>query len=776
MPNTKSPPDAEPITQQVEPTQPTQRIRAPVPGHTRPGAAPTQPGQIRPTSPLAGRAPTQPGTAPVAKPPASQRAAHIKDFEIVRPLGRGGMAHVYLGRREDGTEAAVKLLLPQFAKDAEILRRFMLEMRAMSSLEHENVVRILEVGEHKGQWFMATELMDAGSMRDLTVQSGGRVAPPVAAALALMLLRGLGAAHAKAIVHRDVKPANVMLRSDGVAKLADFGIARTLDLPGLTKTGLLMGTPAYMSPEQARGEKLDHRSDLFSAGVVLFELLCGFNPYVGSNESASIVNVLTRDAPLLFEIDPALPPALESVVARLLTRDLTNRIQSAQEAQQLLLTAYPMLETDAHQLVAQALADPAASLKQWAQQAAVEHLQRGELLLAGGAMKRPMAILEFARAAKLGSIPAAQRARELLGGRDPFGPPTNPKIHELEQALEADPNNHALLMQLAALHRLEQDLVRTVARYKRVVRLRPDDGFAAGQLRSLIGDEADVTFSSGHLTLKTMPPRVAPSPAPPRETTLRRAEQTLAPAMFKAPPPPNGLRAKLPSLVMGLVVLGLLVWGVRGIGRFISTASEESARVGQELHEGIEKGRASTGTAAAITQKAGALRAGTEAEWQRIAKLVESDPEQAEPALVTFLDDNPKSPHGADATFALAKLYESDGRMSSAGEEYERFRRQWPGDPRVPESLFAFARVLEAQGLLDAARRQMRSFVENHPSSPLVTKALAGEARLLEKLGDPLTARARWQDVRGRTGPADAVHGEATSALERLGEEASSDE
>jgi tetratricopeptide (TPR) repeat protein len=261
-------------------------------------------------------------------------------YEIVALLGTGGMGEVYLARDTRlQRKVALKLLPPAVAADAERMRRFVDEARTTSALNHPNILTVFEAGESGGVHFIATELVDGVTLRDRMA----RARLDVAAALdvAAQVASALGAAHAAAIVHRDIKPENVMVRSDGVVKVLDFGLAKLLEsdrtpgegptLTAGTHAGLMMGTVKYMSPEQARGLPVDARSDIFSLGVVLYEMLAGQPPFDGETASDVIAGVLTTEPPSLEHVAPEASHELHHIVAKALRKDRELRYQSVKD-------------------------------------------------------------------------------------------------------------------------------------------------------------------------------------------------------------------------------------------------------------------------------------------------------------------------------------------------------------------------------------------------------------------------------------------------------------
>ncbi|HEX9919455.1 MAG TPA: WD40 repeat domain-containing serine/threonine-protein kinase [Pyrinomonadaceae bacterium] len=257
-------------------------------------------------------------------------------YELVARLGEGGMGAVYRARRiHIGDEVAVKVLHQSFVADGDAVERFRREARAAAMLRHPNVVTIHDFGEARGSAapaYIVMELAEGSSLRAL-LRSEGRLAPARAVALMQDICAGVGAAHRRQIVHRDLKPDNIIiLPPDGegereTAKVVDFGIAKLRDLaamPTLTQAGTLMGTPYYMSPEQCRGDSLDARSDVYSLGAVLYEMLAGVPPFTAANITGVVTKHLTEPPPP-FAPGAGVPGALEDVCRRALAKDVDAR-------------------------------------------------------------------------------------------------------------------------------------------------------------------------------------------------------------------------------------------------------------------------------------------------------------------------------------------------------------------------------------------------------------------------------------------------------------------
>lgn len=263
-------------------------------------------------------------------------------YEILGILGQGGMGAVYKARdRELDRLIALKVIRPELATDPAILQRFKQELILSRNITHKNVVRIFDLGEAEGIRFISMEYVDGEDLRTL-LRRAGKFTPQEAISVIEQVCRALDSAHSEGVIHRDLKPQNIMRDRHGRIVVMDFGLARSLGDSGLTQTGALVGTLEYMSPEQAMGSTLDQRSDIFSVGLIFFELLTGKAPYHADTAIASLMKRTREDAKSASDVDASVPRSLSAIVSRCLEREPANRYHSAVELLQQLSTGKPI--------------------------------------------------------------------------------------------------------------------------------------------------------------------------------------------------------------------------------------------------------------------------------------------------------------------------------------------------------------------------------------------------------------------------------------------------
>jgi len=249
-------------------------------------------------------------------------------YRVVNRIGSGGMADVWCADDTQlGRKVALKLLHPRFARDEEFVERFRREASSAAGLQHPNVVGVFDRGEWDGTYYIAMEYLPGRSLKQL-VHDHGALDPALAVSLVVQILKAARFAHRRGIVHRDIKPHNVIVDDEGRAKVTDFGIARA-GASDMTETGSIMGTAQYLSPEQAQGHPVDARSDLYSIGVVLYELLTGHVPFTGESPVTIALKHVSEDPVPPAQLNPDVPPALDAVVMHALEKDPARRFQDA---------------------------------------------------------------------------------------------------------------------------------------------------------------------------------------------------------------------------------------------------------------------------------------------------------------------------------------------------------------------------------------------------------------------------------------------------------------
>ena len=256
----------------------------------------------------------------------------VGPYRLIERIGRGTMGVVYRAEAPDtGRQVALKVMAAELSSDEELVERFRREALSAARLTHSNITQVLDFGEEGQQLFMAMELLDGA---DLKTVIEGATAGSLSRRLSIMeqAAAGMAFVHVHGFVHRDLKPANIHLKTDGQVKIMDFGLVR-LDGSEMTRTGMVMGSPSYMAPEQIRGEKADARSDVFALGSVFYELLSGRRAFPGKGLAAIMMGVLEGTPERLSGGAIEIPPVVETVVGRCLRKAAKERYQTAGELQ-----------------------------------------------------------------------------------------------------------------------------------------------------------------------------------------------------------------------------------------------------------------------------------------------------------------------------------------------------------------------------------------------------------------------------------------------------------
>lgn len=263
----------------------------------------------------------------------------ISHYEVIEPVDSGGMGEVYAAvDRKLNRKVALKVLRNDIADDAGRLKRFGREAATVSSLNHPNILTVFDFDTVDDIHFVATEFVDGETLRT-RLDRAGSLSTSAAVDIGIQTALGLAAAHAAGVIHRDIKPQNLMIRSDGILKILDFGLAKftedhSLDVTTpqvLSLPGMILGTASYMSPEQARGFAIDHRTDIFSLGVVLYEMLSGVSPFRAATSADTVAALIQRDPQKLSKLRSDIPPELDRIGKKLLAKEKSDRYQTAIE-------------------------------------------------------------------------------------------------------------------------------------------------------------------------------------------------------------------------------------------------------------------------------------------------------------------------------------------------------------------------------------------------------------------------------------------------------------
>jgi serine/threonine protein kinase len=252
-------------------------------------------------------------------------------YEVIEELGKGGMGRVYkVFDKKIKEKVALKLLRPEISSDEETVERFSNELKYARKIIHKNVCRMFDLGEEQGTHYITMEYVSGEDLKSM-IRMMGRLSPGQAVSITRQVCEGLSEAHKLGVVHRDLKPQNIMIDREGNARIMDFGIARSLKAKGITDGGIIIGTPEYMSPEQVEGKEIDERADIYALGVILFEMLTGKVPFEGDTPLSIAVKHKTEMPPDPRKLNAQVPPDLSQLILNCLEKDKKKRPQSAEE-------------------------------------------------------------------------------------------------------------------------------------------------------------------------------------------------------------------------------------------------------------------------------------------------------------------------------------------------------------------------------------------------------------------------------------------------------------
>ena len=415
----------------------------------------------------------------------------FKNYTIEGELGKGGMATVHLAiEAGTGRKLAIKFLLATIEGNESFVRQFIDEFRANQFLKHANIVEAIEAGQHEGRWFMAMELLDGGSLKEL-IRDRGRLPLDMTLHVMINVLKGLSFSHHCGVVHQDVKPANLMVQKDGSIKIADFGISKMASPDQWTPTGRIRGTPAYMAPEQAGGKEPNYKWDIFSAGVVFYELLAGFNPFGAKDPQVALKKITGENPPPLMRIAATIPHDLEIVIARMLEKEPDRRYANVetilgdlQQVTQKLQLAY------SQDIFADWLREPERVGRDLVNHRSRFHLELGKSLLAKGKSLADVGLWHVYCAAIM--EPEAPEPRQVLhqAARDngfSLEKSNAMAIKSLEARLTDEPGDMKALLQIARLYRAEASILQAFYFARSALSLAPLDAGIRQSVEKVIG-------------------------------------------------------------------------------------------------------------------------------------------------------------------------------------------------------------------------------------------------------------------------------------------------
>jgi serine/threonine-protein kinase len=632
-------------------------------------------------------------------------SSFLSRFVLGDELGAGGMGRVLRATDKDTGDIVALKIVQNPGDDGDgtndVARRFSREVSTAARLDHENICRVVAFAHEQQQLFMAMELVDGPSLQRLHKQ---RLPLPLAVEVVRQLCLGLDNAHRHGVIHRDIKPANVMVTTSGVVKLVDFGIARSVGDETLTQTGALLGTPAYMSPEQVTGGVVDGRTDLYAAGATLFTLAAGRMRFSGMEPTSILLRVSREPTPTLFEAAPHASPVLARLVAKATSLSPRERFATGGDM------AAALERTDewqvfgsvaaARQALARFLVDGDALRLELGEALRARHLARAEAARARGATDA--AIL-------------AQRSAGLCTNDDTVlrEPPPTPQLTEVLTALEATPTAPGLLKRAADLYRAT-GVPRLAAAYLlRYLQERPGDSVAATQLAILVDGTADgghFTQQHQHQNQNQQQQRLATrdivagintggaAAAAVVQTRHRERGQTSSAATTTTntggPAPvvvmtSSANEARMPPLVWGLLGLGIATMAIVGFVRFVRTSvdtvqmtvSDNTEQIGRMETNNAERRRAQQ-----LTKAQGLLERG---QHQAVINTINE-----------LMAEQPPNAIVLDAVLLRAASREALNDGVSARLDLELFLRESPvNDPRRPAAKERLDRLYAAVAL-----------------------------------------------------------------------------
>jgi serine/threonine protein kinase len=740
----------------------------------------------------------------------------LSGFDAARIIGKGGMASIYLyENRLTGEQLAVKMLHSHAINDESAINRFFHEVQASLRLDHRNIVKVLGYGEWQGNPAIVMEYIEGGDLKS-SISRIERVPVAVTSYIAWQLFKGLDYSHRLGIVHRDIKPSNIMIDKSGQIKITDFGISQVSDLTRLTISGDVIGTPAYMSPEQASGKKLDERSDIFSAGVLLYELLTHTNPFLAENPSVTLLNIIRCNPPPVFELNPAVPYKLEVALDRLMTRKPEDRIQSASEAAELMksIAQESCSKEFTEEQFVEFLKNPEEFTQKISLEDSLRYLEKGKTLLTQEKDRPEKAAVEFYRSLFL--CPGNREAKKYLDSltKKFSGDDSRPteKLLELEQFLRADPNNVAVLMQIIKRARAEGDFIKAINYSKRLARLRPDDVYILGQIETLLPDDhlTSVITSGGRSSSGS--DTISATRSSDRSPTLaspvaKRPSKTVSTRPVSQPVKTRTsdyyFKPNMTLIIFALVIVGAVASGLFFAGRFNKATEHIENEIPGLLEFLNPDSRQSPGMQISIGEDLDvrereflyrardAFRDGDRAEAIRFYEdFLKEYPDHSEAhhvriqlsriytakgdteSAIRVLDDQVRK--GPQALTAIARLekiriYVEQGKEDEARWEctyLEPMFRRLPSPELQIEYLNTYANLSRNKGAFNDAVRLYDMIIRNYSDRDRILEARLMKADALISLGNDLDAQRELWQVRDQSRPGSLIH---KTAVDKLG-------
>ncbi len=648
----------------------------------------------------------------------------LSGYNALRAIGRGGMATIYLyENRLTGELLAVKSMHSQAIGDPESLNRFFHEVQASTRLDHRNIVKVIGYGELDGHPAMVMEYVDGGDLKNLMDRIG--VLPiEIACYILIQIFKGLDYSHRLGIIHRDIKPSNILMDRSGTIKITDFGVSRVADLTRLTHTGDVLGTPAYMSPEQASGESVDERSDLFSTGVLLYEMLTNVNPFVSENPSVTLLNIIRCNPTPVFERNPTIPFKLEMVIERIFEREPANRISSAAEC----ATALREVLREVHngeftqEMFQQFITSPDKYVESRRIEQSFAFCEKGKSIYRSEKDHPELAAIEFYRSLYLD--PSNQEAKQFLTSiTEKFTAAITPenakKTLELEELLKASPTNVPVLLQLIKRCRADGNFIKAVFYSKRMAKLRPKDPYILSQIETLLPRDHPTGITIDTDNHATLIQHIEPIR---RKTQLPgdRAE-SMKPASTPAPKPlPVKREFNTGWLILALFILiiGVSIYVAQ---RFTAVSDKMVDTIPDILNEMKTRSSDSSETDRRSDSARSILN-------QRQRELLEKaqlyfksgDKQKTLEHYLLFIDEFPDHPETINLRLQISNLYFADGNTEQAIKHLDAVISADQSASITAIARFRKVKMLIESGNGDDARWECRSLEPNVKQLPNV--------------------------------------------------------